>query len=526
MRKGLIISLSIILIALLLSGVWVVKLIWFKPFNFNHFCQRVQVELLRNDPETLVRMGIPKPFGMSEYDAGLADISPDATLKLAELKRENFIILKQYNRNALNPKQRVKYNILYWFLQTSIEGESFLFHNYPITHISGAHIEIPLFFANVIKVETKSDIANYLQRLSAVDEKFGTLIDGLDRRRDDGVIAPTFILRKAIMYCDNFSKTPVVENIFYISFENKLNQISLLNAELKQQYLQKCRDIIQEEIYPAYRRLSGFLLQLKQGSLSIAGVWQLPNGKKYYKFSLLKSANTRQNMEEIYKIGKQEIKRLKREIILELPHYGNDSLNTANILDQFYRDSTGAFFGEEYLSTLHCCLPNYPPNNIKDSVSLKEKKSASLGNLIRFCAFTEGRNLYGQHFLQNEEKTGGYSGRIGILKSDLLSTIRMQTDIGIHYKKWLREQAIIFMTENTGMTETQAKMEVDYIIVFPGRGCAAKIGQLKFIELQKRAKSNLGSKFNLMEFQSMLFDLENMPLEVLEQEVNLFIEFQ
>jgi uncharacterized protein (DUF885 family) len=99
----------------------------------------------------------------------------------------------------------------------------------------------------------------------------------------------------------------------------------------------------------------------------------------------------------------------------------------------------------------------------------------------------------------------------------------MMADIGIHHKKWLREQAIEFMMANAELTESQAQDEVDRYIVWPGQGCAYKVGQLKFMELRERAERELGGSFDIREFHGVLINQGAMPLEVLDLQVQSYI---
>ena len=92
--------------------------------------------------------------------------------------------------------------------------------------------------------------------------------------------------------------------------------------------------------------------------------------------------------------------------------------------------------------------------------------------------------------------------------------------------KWLREQAIDFMTENTGMPKEEVEEEVDRYIVWPGQGCSYKVGQMKFLELRKLAETELGDSFDIKEFHDVVLRNGPMPLEILERVVNDWIRDQ
>ncbi|MGB0918463.1 MAG: DUF885 family protein, partial [Flavobacteriales bacterium] len=89
--------------------------------------------------------------------------------------------------------------------------------------------------------------------------------------------------------------------------------------------------------------------------------------------------------------------------------------------------------------------------------------------------------------------------------------------------KWLREQAVEFMTENTMLSKSEAEDEIDRYIVWPGQGCAYKVGQLKLMELRQLTQSELKEAFSIKEFHDVVLNQGAMPLEVLENRVKDYI---
>ncbi|MGB0918828.1 MAG: DUF885 family protein, partial [Flavobacteriales bacterium] len=310
MRKSLTIFLVIVIVGLLITGTLLAKLIWFKPFSIEHFFERAYIEFLWEDPEALSQTGVLEPFWFSDYEAELTDVSPTATKRLAEVGSQNLNLLYKYDREKLSAENQVSYDVFEWFLKTGVEGEPFLFHDYPVTHISGPHIDLPRFMRSQ-PLETKANIENYLARLGLVDEKFGSLIDGLEERRKLGVVAPTFILNKAIKYCNSMVSDSGAYASFYVPFEKRVSGISLLNPKAKQQYLDECLKQLNKSVIPSYKRLEGYLLQLERNSLAIAGVWQLPQGDEYYRYCLKQNAGVNNSPSELYDIAKMEMSRLK-----------------------------------------------------------------------------------------------------------------------------------------------------------------------------------------------------------------------
>jgi uncharacterized protein (DUF885 family) len=57
----------------------------------------------------------------------------------------------------------------------------------------------------------------------------------------------------------------------------------------------------------------------------------------------------------------------------------------------------------------------------------------------------------------------------------------------------------------------------------PGQALSYKIGQLKIIELRKKASEALGDKFDIKEFHNKVLENGCMPLDLLEREIEKWI---
>jgi uncharacterized protein (DUF885 family) len=106
----------------------------------------------------------------------------------------------------------------------------------------------------------------------------------------------------------------------------------------------------------------------------------------------------------------------------------------------------------------------------------------------------------------------------------MLRATRLVVDTGIHSLGWTRERAIDYLVDNAGLNRDLATAEVDRYIVLPGQATAYKIGQLKIKALRAMAKDKLGDKFDLRRFHNALLDNGALPLDVLEEQMNRWVE--
>jgi len=97
-------------------------------------------------------------------------------------------------------------------------------------------------------------------------------------------------------------------------------------------------------------------------------------------------------------------------------------------------------------------------------------------------------------------------------------------DVGIHVKKWTREEAIEFYANNTPNPHEDCVKMVERHFVMPGQATAYKVGQLKILQLRNMAKEKLGELFDIREFHDVVLTFGAVPLNILEENVNVWIE--
>jgi uncharacterized protein (DUF885 family) len=145
--------------------------------------------------------------------------------------------------------------------------------------------------------------------------------------------------------------------------------------------------------------------------------------------------------------------------------------------------------------------------------------------LVPFTAYAEGWALYTEKLVRESGfyKDDPYS-ELGCLDAELLRAVRLVVDTGIHAMRWTRQQAIDTMQGHTAQALESVISEVERYIVMPGQACAYKIGELKMLELRDKARQALGDKFDLRQFHNVILKNGSMPLSLLEQVVEEYIQ--
>jgi uncharacterized protein (DUF885 family) len=145
---------------------------------------------------------------------------------------------------------------------------------------------------------------------------------------------------------------------------------------------------------------------------------------------------------------------------------------------------------------------------------------------LGFNAYTEGWALYAE---QLGKEVGFYqdpASDYGRLSSELFRAVRLVVDTGIHSKGWTREQVVDFFRKSGAVDEPTIQSETDRYIAWPAQALSYKLGQLKFRELRERAKTELGTKFDIRTFHDEMINGGTLPLDMLEARTNKWIADQ
>ena len=172
--------------------------------------------------------------------------------------------------------------------------------------------------------------------------------------------------------------------------------------------------------------------------------------------------------------------------------------------------------------TFHETIPGH---HLQIALNQENKKLTLYRKLgYRTSAYTEGWALYAEQLAIEIGMTKNLYDELGVLQSEMFRANRLVVDTGIHFKRWSREQAMDYMKKTTGMSDTQVRVEIERYIVWPGQALSYKIGMLKILELREKAKERMGKNFNIKSFHSLILDQGIVPLFILEDIVNEWME--
>jgi uncharacterized protein (DUF885 family) len=178
------------------------------------------------------------------------------------------------------------------------------------------------------------------------------------------------------------------------------------------------------------------------------------------------------------------------------------------------------YCGDEDLF-LHEAIPGH---HFQISLQQENKSLPDFRKFNWFGAYGEGWALYTESL---GFELGLYRDPyqyFGMLSSEMHRAIRLVVDTGIHTKGWTREQAIAYSLANEAESEASIIAEIERYMAIPGQALSYKIGQLKIMELRKKAAKEMGKRFDIKKFHQIVLESGVMPLALLEQKVQRWMD--
>lgn len=171
--------------------------------------------------------------------------------------------------------------------------------------------------------------------------------------------------------------------------------------------------------------------------------------------------------------------------------------------------------------TLHEAVPGH---HLQGSIAKEMKDVPKFRNRTYISAFGEGWGLYSEYL---GVEAGFYQdpySDFGRLTYEMWRACRLVVDTGMHAKGWSRQQAMDYLANNTALSLHNVQTEIDRYISWPGQALSYKIGELTIKRIRKNAESAHGESFDLREFHDEILKNGSMPLSMLEQVMNRYIE--
>jgi uncharacterized protein (DUF885 family) len=197
-----------------------------------------------------------------------------------------------------------------------------------------------------------------------------------------------------------------------------------------------------------------------------------------------------------------------------------DGLRAGYYYVNLYKPETRPKFEMEVLS-VHEAVPGH---HLQISLAMEMGEMPMFRRVSPYTAFVEGWGLYSESLGYDLGLYKDPYSKFGQLTYDMWRAVRLVVDTGMHYYEWDRQKAIDFFLDNAGKSELDIINEIDRYIVMPGQALAYKIGQMKFLSLKQKARTELGEEFNIRDFHDTVLSQGALPLNELDSIIESYIQ--
>ena len=521
-------------------------------------------------------------MGLRQYDRVLANsIGEEYRTGLAGLCARYLAGVRRVEVTTLTEHERVTRDIFEYNLDTCLQRLRQPWHLMPVDQVGRS---LPSEFAVIgagrgaHPFKTRQNYEDFLGRVSGFVTWMDTAIVNMRAGVASGITQPHDVMVKVLPQLDAQIVSDPRASVYYEPIRNFPKDF---DAPTRRALTETYVRAIEQQIVPAYRRLRAFVQdEYLPRCRSTFGISALPGGQAMYAFAVRTGTTTDLEPDEIFALGQREVTRISREIArLEaeiaaggdapLPRYANvDQLLQAygefrrtvedKLPSLFGRFPKAAFeirpieaFRERSMPSSYvpaspdgsragifylnaAALREGRPAPVVRALFLHEavpghhlqmalqRENGALPAFRRFAwynAFGEGWALYAESLGVELGVYANRRDRVNMLGAELFRAKRLVVDVGLHAKGWTRERAITYL----GGPRDEAEREAERYMAWPGQALGYKIGQLKILELRRKAEAALGASFDLRAFHDAVLEEGGMPLSVLQAKMERWI---
>jgi uncharacterized protein (DUF885 family) len=167
-----------------------------------------------------------------------------------------------------------------------------------------------------------------------------------------------------------------------------------------------------------------------------------------------------------------------------------------------------------------------PGHHLQLAIASEQQDLPRFRRFESYDAFAEGWALYAESLGPELGCYRDAGQHLKALAEEMLRARRLVVDTGLHAKGWTRDQALKYLLETPGFSRTEAELEVDRYIGWPGQALSYKVGQLRIAALRSRAQKALAGRFDLRSFHDEMLKDGALPLDILDAKMDRWINSQ
>ena len=530
--------------------------------------------------------------GDHRFNSELEDYSEES-LEEKSQKVDKFIeLLESLDKDKLDSKDVITYGMLQFTLENARQG--LLDRTFEYDAGVAGWQRILLDYHSMFYIPNEESANNLHGRIEKYKNLFDQVSNLQKKALQEGRTATARNVNRTIEQIENYLSINIEEDLLL-----KVNFLPEISKEFVSSWKETAIEKIEKYVRPS---VQDYLDLLKREVLDQSrddehsGIMWNPDGEEFYSRQLKRYTDDKEaTVEEVHKVGLEEIERLKNDFLIYGEKVFGAGLDFESVISKMQTEPSMRYEDEAQMLQLAeeavkrayeplgdwftvypeapCIVLPVPPESAEhappayywppsqdgsrpgtyflntydaSSKSIFEAESVAFHEAIpghhmdrtiaselkdvpefqkyaASTAFVEGWGLYSEQ-LANE--MGLYSNdvqQLGRLGNDAWRACRLVLDTGMHGMGWSRDQAIKFFLENSPIENTNANIETDRYIAWPGQACAYKMGQLAIMELRKNAEEDLGESFDIKLFHDEVLKDGGITIPILRKKIEEFV---
>lgn len=554
------------------AGIFLLALLLFffltSPWRFQNFCDDFFKEELSANALTLhYVLKEPKNYGLEDHDISLGSYElEEASAKKGLLKK--YVLLHTISRGALSEKNRRTYDTLNYVLKLELDRLKFSLLEEPLVPSIGIQSQLPILLAEYT-LDDEADIQDYLALLSCIPEYFDSLLVFEREKIEAGTFMDPESAKELLIYCQEFIAEKD-RHFLAETFEERMEMLSL-SAPQKQDYIEKHRQILISQVFPAYEKLASFLETHQNDGTNENGLYYFSGGTDYYAWLLRSEIGIDHSFEEIESMLDEALQKdasviaaltskdpsllSQRDTISidvsnpkaltiylskrasndfpEIPEVSSEIREIPKSMEShlspaFYLvppiddcDRNVVYLNHGYLTNALSFFTTLAhesyPGHLYQTVFENQTDPHPVQRLLSFGGYTEGWATYA-------EQLSYHYAPISTDLAALLSTTRTMTlnlyahlDLFVHAYGWTEEECVTYL-KKFGITGKASIHQIFCLVKQqPANYLKYYLGYLEICRLKERAEDTLGSHFVQKDFHRFVLTYGPAPFTLLEK---------
>ncbi|HXU86827.1 MAG TPA: DUF885 domain-containing protein [Verrucomicrobiae bacterium] len=520
-------------------------------------------------------------YGDERFNDRLEDPSPAGRAKTRDLMVRTKTAAEAISPDGLPVEDRITRDMLIVIADQAIEQHDQGVHRLGVVdQISGPQTLLPQV-CQFQPADTPERLEKFIARLEAYRDYMAANTDILREGLETGLTAPRIVAERTVAQLERLMAVPlseaIVPSLAQVASEADRERVRKVTEDVIYPADRAFLDVLKGDYFEATREDPGlwsatngdslYRTQIRSwttldldprevheigmeelrivdvGRRTIAAAAGAANPKEYRQRLSDDPANTPQSKDELLARAREDIDRamlVAPRYFGTLPKAGCEVKAVEEFKEKdapfayYFPPATdgsrgGTYYANGYdlpnrkytklaTTTYHEAVPGHHFQIALEQENENLSTFRRLGARIVGGAYVEGWGLYSEKLADEMGLFRDDAERFGMLDAVAWRAARLVVDTGLHALRWTRQQSIDFLLE-TGLSETDATIETDRYIVWPGQALTYMIGCREIEKLRREISARDGSAFDLREFHDQVLAHGSLPLATLSREL-------